>query len=36
VNASLLAILNDHERLLVAETERAALASLGEDAAVSR
>ena len=34
MNASLLAILNDNERLLVAETERAALAALDEDAAI--
>ena len=34
MNASLLAVLNDAERLLVAETERAALAALDEDAAI--
>jgi hypothetical protein len=33
MNASLLAVLNEAERLLVAETEPAALASLDEDAA---
>ena len=35
MNASLLAVLNDAERLLVAETERAELAALDEDAAIS-
>jgi hypothetical protein len=35
MNASLLAVLNDAERLLVAETERAALAALDEDAAIA-
>ena len=34
MNASLLAVLNDAERLLVAQTERAALAALDEDAAI--
>jgi hypothetical protein len=34
MNASLLAVLNDTERLLVAETERARLAELDEDAAI--
>src|SRR5215469_15711963 len=34
MNASLLAVLNDAERLLVAETERARLAALDEDAAI--
>lgn len=34
MNASLLAVLNDAERLLVAETERARLAELDEDAAI--
>jgi hypothetical protein len=34
MNASLLAVLNDAERLLVAETERAELAKLDEDAAI--
>ena len=34
MNASLLAVLNDNERLLVAETERARLAALDEDAAI--
>jgi hypothetical protein len=34
MNASLLAVLNDPERLLVAETERAPLAVLDEDAAI--
>jgi hypothetical protein len=34
MNASLLAVLNDGERLLVAETERAELAALDEDAAI--
>ena len=34
MNASLLAVLNDDERLLVAETEPAQLAPLGEDEAV--
>jgi hypothetical protein len=34
MNASLLAVLNDAERLLVAETERAPLAVLDEDAAI--
>jgi hypothetical protein len=34
MNASLLAVLNDAERLLVAETERAGLAALDEDAAI--
>ena len=34
MNASLLAVLSDAERLLVAETERAALAALDEDAAI--
>ena len=33
-NASLLAVLNDAERLLVAQTERAELAALDEDAAI--
>jgi hypothetical protein len=34
MNASLLAVLNDAERLLVDETERATLALLDEDAAI--
>jgi hypothetical protein len=34
MNASILAVLNDAERLLVAQTERAALAALDEDAAI--
>ena len=34
MNASLLAALNDAERLLVAQTERAELAKLDEDAAI--
>jgi len=34
MNASLLAVLNDAERLLVAETEQARLAALDEDAAI--
>jgi hypothetical protein len=34
MNASLLAVLTDAERLLVAETDRAALAALDEDAAI--
>ena len=34
MNASLLAVLNDAERLLVAETERAELSALDEDAAI--
>jgi hypothetical protein len=34
MNASLLAVLNDAERLLVAETERDQLATLDEDAAI--
>lgn len=34
MNASLLAVLNDAERLLVAETERDQLATLDEDAAL--
>jgi hypothetical protein len=34
MNASLLAVLNDGERLLVAQTERAELAALDEDAAI--
>ena len=34
MNASLLAVLNDSERLLVAQTERAELATLDEDAAI--
>lgn len=34
MNASLPAVLNDGERLLVAETERAKLAALDEDAAI--
>lgn len=34
MNASLLAVLNDTERLLVARTERAELAKLDEDAAI--
>jgi hypothetical protein len=34
MNASLLAVLNDAERLLVAETERARLAELDEDTAI--
>ena len=34
MNASLLAVLNDAERLLVTETERAGLAALDEDAAI--
>ena len=35
MNASLLAVLNDAERLLVAETERDQLAALDEDAAIA-
>jgi len=35
MNASLLAVLNDAERLLVAETERDNLATLDEDAAIA-
>ena len=35
MNASLLAVLNDAERLLVAETGRTELAALDEDAAIS-
>ena len=35
MNASLLAALNDAERLLVAQTERAELAALDEDAAIA-
>jgi hypothetical protein len=35
MNASLLAVLNDAERLLVAETERAQLAVLDEDPALT-
>jgi hypothetical protein len=35
MNASLLAALNDAERLLVAQTERAELACLDEDAAIA-
>jgi hypothetical protein len=34
MNASLLAVLNDAERLLVAQTEPAELAALDEDAAI--
>jgi len=34
MNASVLAVLNDAERLLVAQTERAELAALDEDAAI--
>jgi len=34
MNASVLAVLNDSERLLVAETEQAELAALDEDAAI--
>jgi hypothetical protein len=34
MNATLLAALNDAERLLVAQTERAELAALDEDAAI--
>ena len=34
MNASLLAVLNDAERLLVAETEQASLGALDEDAAI--
>jgi hypothetical protein len=34
MNASLLAVLNDAERLLVAQTEPAELATLDEDAAI--
>jgi hypothetical protein len=34
MNASLLAVLNDAERLLVAKTERDQLAALDEDAAI--
>ena len=34
MNASLLAVLSDAERLLVAQTERAELAALDEDAAI--
>jgi len=34
MNASLLAVLNETERLLVAQTERAELAKLDEDAAI--
>jgi hypothetical protein len=34
MNASLLAVLDDAERLLVAQTERAELAALDEDAAI--
>jgi len=34
MNPSLLAVLNDSERLLVAQTERAELAALDEDAAI--
>ena len=34
MNASLLAVLNNTERLLVAQTERAELAALDEDAAI--
>jgi hypothetical protein len=34
MNKSLLAVLNDRERLLVAQTERAELAALDEDAAI--
>ena len=34
MNASLLAVLNDAERLLVAETERDQLAPLDEDAVI--
>ena len=36
MKASLLAVLNDTERLLVAETGRAELAALDEDAAIDR
>lgn len=35
MNQSLLAVLNDNERLLVAETEPAQLATLDEDAAIA-
>jgi len=34
MNAALRAVLNDAERLLVAQTERAELAALDEDAAI--
>jgi len=34
MNASFLAVLNDTERLLIAQTERAELAALDEDAAI--
>jgi hypothetical protein len=34
MNASLLAVLNDAERLMIAQTERAELAALDEDAAI--
>jgi hypothetical protein len=34
MNASLLAVLNDAERLMVAETDRDKLAELDEDAAI--
>ena len=34
MNASLIAVLTDAERLLVAETEAAELATLDEDAAI--
>ncbi len=34
MNAALLAVLNDAERLLVAETDAARLAQLDEDAAI--
>ena len=34
MNKSLLAVLNDAERLLVAQTVRAGLAALDEDAAI--
>ena len=34
MNASLLAVLTDAERLLIARTGRAELAALGEDAAI--
>ena len=34
MNASLLTVLNDGERLLVAQTEKAELAALDEDAAL--
>jgi len=34
MNVSLLAVLNDAERLLIAQTERAELAALDEDAAI--